>query len=137
MASEKKLVQIRSGDGAIRECAIEIDAAPRACLTFLDSGEVKKAYVGEDFFEALIALRLKLEEAGMQLLCCGARRDVFPSGMSRSMSLGRMAYITRLGVPSLPSDLVDIFDYAEPEVLGSVAQQAEFHEAWVNSLRSQ
>jgi hypothetical protein len=51
------------------------------------------------------------------------------------MGAGRKAYITRLGAPSLGADLVDIFDYAGPEVVDSVAKQKAFHEKWAASLR--
>ncbi len=57
------------------------------------------------------------------------------SGMSRSMSGGRKAYVTKLGRPALAQDLVDIFDYAEPNCVGSVTDQQVFHSKWVESLR--
>lgn len=51
------------------------------------------------------------------------------------MSLVCKAYVTRMGEPSLSTDLVDIFDYAEPELVGSVAEQEKFHDEWIKSLR--
>jgi hypothetical protein len=40
----------------------------------------------------------------------------------------RKAYITKLGNPALRTDLVDIFDYSEPQSVGSVSDQQACHE---------
>jgi len=50
------------------------------------------------------------------------------------MSGGRKAYITELG--KKPTEIVDIFDYAPPESVGSVGQQSAFHVKWVESLKT-
>ncbi|GCE91922.1 hypothetical protein MSKU15_3523 [Komagataeibacter diospyri] len=52
------------------------------------------------------------------------------------MSGGRKAYIVKKGKPANLSDMVDIFDYAKPSVIGTVAQQEEFFKSWVNSFRN-
>jgi hypothetical protein len=133
--SETKLVQVRAPDGAIKECSIEIIVTP-SCKLLLSGVKLEsKEFSGEDVFEALVQLRLGLEKMGYQLLCAGARPDVWPSGMGRSMGAGRKAYITRLDAPSRKADLLDIFDYARPELVGSVAQQKSFHETCVESRR--
>jgi hypothetical protein len=76
-----------------------------------------------DLFEALADLRQSLEEQGIRLFCNGARTDVWPSGMSRSMSGGRKAYVLRLGTHA--RDLVDIFDGAEPSLIpGGIASSS-------------
>jgi hypothetical protein len=88
-----------------------------------------------DLYKAMQTLREYLEARGCQLLCVGARRDVVPSGMSRSMSGGRKAYVVRIGKPA--TDLVDIFDYAEPGlVVGTVKAQRDYVDAWFASLRT-
>jgi hypothetical protein len=46
------------------------------------------------------------------------------------------AYVTRIGFPARGTDLVDIFDYAGPEVVGSVVEQNVFHKKWIDSLRA-
>jgi hypothetical protein len=133
--SERKLVRVQFRDGVIEERSVEIMPAP--CWEFVFSGVAlgTRRFSADDLFEAMILLRLELEALGAQLLCGGARTDVFPSRMSRDMGGGRSAYLTRLGSPALPSDLVDIFDTAGVETVGSVQEQATFHNAWLASLR--
>jgi hypothetical protein len=87
-----------------------------------------------DLYNAMQALRQYLEAKGYQLLCAGARPDVVPSGMSRSMGGGRQAYVIRPGKQA--TELVDIFDYAEPALVGTVQQQREYVEAWWASWRA-
>jgi hypothetical protein len=96
--------------------------------------EENVASFGEtDLYEAMQALRQYLEAKGCQLLCAGARPDVVPSGMSRSMGGGRQAYIIRLGKQA--TEVVDIFDYSEPDLVGTVQQQRQYVEAWRASSR--
>lgn len=96
----------------------------------------QREFSGDDLFDALVKLRTQLERHGCQLLCKGARPDVFPSGMSRSMGGGRQAYIMRLGKPARMEDLVDIFDFAAAEQVDVVDAQKEFREKWINSLQA-
>jgi hypothetical protein len=133
--SEAKTIKVRLADGTIKECAIALSNSPPWKLTFSGIELGVPEFSGEDLFEALNALRGALEKSGAQLLCAGARPDVFPSGMSRGMGGGRKAYVTRIGAPALRTDLVDIFDYAGPELVGTVAQQEAFHEKWTESFR--
>jgi hypothetical protein len=133
--SETKTVNIRLPNGAIKECSVDISTDPQYEIIFsgLRLTICKFSGLDLDLSDAFNALRRELEKMGLQLLCAGARQDVFPSGMSRSMGGGRKAYITRLGFPGGP--LVDIFDYSESEILSSIAQQEKFHKEWIESLR--
>jgi hypothetical protein len=133
--NEANAIKVRLGDGTIKECAIVPSSSPPWRFAFSGIELPVPEFAGDDLFEALIALRSELEKIGAQLLCAGARPEVFPSGMSRSMGGGRKAYVTRLGSPALRTDLVDILEYAGPEAVGSVAQQKAFHEKWTGSLR--
>ena len=117
------------------EYQIEISGIPPCKIALLGIDLETQEFSGEDLFEAFIQFWMELEKCGLLLLCAGCRPDVFPSGMGRSMSGGRKAYITHMDAPSPKSDLVDIFDYAGPEQVGSVAQQKEFHKKWVQSWR--
>lgn len=87
---------------------------------------------GSDSFNSLNLLNKHLEEHGSKLLCNGARIDVYPSGMSRNMGGGVQAYITKLGEHA--DDLVNIFDYAEPKLVGTVEAQELFHQKWLGSI---
>jgi len=133
--SEHLAINVRLADGTIKKCSVEILSPLPWRIIFSGLNLQKCEFAGDDLFEALIALRLELERTGAQALCAGSRPDVFPSGMSRDMSGGRKAYVTRLGSPSRTSDLVDIFDYAEPESVSCVEDQKLFHKRWIESLK--
>ena len=51
----------------------------------------------ESYFEALQCIRKDLEPDGIQILCNGAARNVYPSPMMLSMGEGRTAYKVTLG----------------------------------------
>jgi hypothetical protein len=135
--SETMSVKVQLADKTIRDCAVEASHAPPWKLICSGIDADRRGFDGDDLFEAMIGLRKELEGLGCLLLCAGARADVFPSGMSRSMAGGRKAYVTRLGMPAGRSDVVDIFDYAGPESVGTVEQQREFHQKWIVSQGGQ
>ena len=60
---------------------------------------------GEDVFDCLIEARRILEGKRIQMLCNAARKDVYPSRMSRQMSGGTKAYVMKLGKPAMREDL--------------------------------
>ena len=92
-----------------------------------------KEFGGRDLFEALIALRRDIEAQGGRLLCAGARRDVYSSGMARSMGNARKAYVMKLGEPA--TVMVDIFDHADPNLVSTIDEQRNFRDQWVASLK--
>jgi hypothetical protein len=87
-----------------------------------------------DLFDALTLIRLEAEKRGFLFLCNGARKDAYPSGMSRQMGRARKVYIFRDGIPARREDLVDIFEPAEFERTGTVAEQRSAYEAWCKSF---
>lgn len=130
--SELHTIRLEVSNGSLDTLAVEVPNTSPWKLLASGAGFRSREFVGEDLFEALIALRKELEKTGYRLLCAGARVDVFPSGMSRSMGGGRKAYITQLGEPA--TDTIDIFAEAEPGAVGTVEQQKEFHTKWIRSL---
>lgn len=86
-----------------------------------------------DLFECLVQVREELEVDGLQICCQGARRNVYPSGMSRQMSGGRFAYLIRSAGPATLDDRVDIFDSARIDDVTTVGEQL----ANVRRLRGQ
>ncbi len=130
-------VKVQLADKTIRDCTVRVSHAPPWRLTFFGIYLEQREFDGNDLFDAMVALRRKLEGLGCLLLCAGARPDVFPSGMSRSMAGGRKAYVTQLGMPAGRSDMVDIFDYAKPEWVGTVEEQRDFHRKWIASRGAQ
>jgi hypothetical protein len=127
----------RLPDGALRELRVEVSEDEPWQLEFRGLDGVVHQYRATDLFRAFRDMREDLERKGLQLLCAGARPDVIPSAMSRSMSGGRKAYVIRQGKQANKADLVDIFDYAELAVVGSVEQQRDYFETWARSLRQQ
>ncbi len=89
----------------------------------------------EDVFEGLCDIRRKLSPMGIKLLCAGARRDVYPSGMARQMSGGVVAYRLKMGSPAQRPDVVRIFDAAEADEVGTVEEQADYFRRWSASLK--
>lgn len=92
----------------------------------------ERCFEDRDAFDALIAYRIQLDQVGERLLCAGARTDVWPSGMGRSMGGGLKAYVMRYGEQTGLGDLVHIFDEAPQDLVGSVRQQREFFERWAS-----
>jgi hypothetical protein len=90
---------------------------------------------GRDLFDALQQLRRELERSGVYPLCCGARTDCYPSGMSRDMGLGAKVYVLSLGRQGRREDLVGLFDAADKATVGSVDDQDRFFSEWLASLR--
>lgn len=90
-------------------------------------------FTKSDIFECLIALRQELAKINYRPLCNGARRDVYPSGMCRDMGGGSSAYELKPGKHTENSDLVHIFDYANPELITSVEEQKRYYEAYLSS----
>lgn len=90
------------------------------------------AGAGGDCFDALMEARRLLEPRGVLVCLEGARKDVWPSAMARSMDAGRKAYRMTLGKQALNSDLVDIF--AEAPAPASIAEQEAYRRLWFESL---
>jgi hypothetical protein len=89
-------------------------------------------YEGHDIFSCLRALRIKLEAFGIKVLCNGARIDACVSGMLSQSGL-RKVYITTMGKQASSADLVNIFEEAAPEQVGTVEEQENYNEKWFYS----
>ncbi len=90
----------------------------------------------DDYFEALVQLRLQLEAQGLLLHCNGAGLNVYPSMMGRQMGEGLFAYHLHMGQQSKMEDLVNIFETSADILPATVADQAAFYKAWTNSKRN-
>ena len=55
--------------------------------------------------------------------------------MSREMSGGRKVYLFKPGRQALREDLIDVFDPATYDEVGTVAEQRSNYEAWIRSLK--
>ena len=87
---------------------------------------------GDYPFKALVEIRKQLIGQGLILLCEGARKDVYPSGMAFTSFL---AYKTVLGKHAGKENLVNILDPTDDiNMIGSLEEQEEYRITWANSL---
>lgn len=89
----------------------------------------------DDCFAALQIIRRAAEARNWNICCKGARRNAWPSAMSRDMGGGFKAYSLTMGQRARTDSLVEIFDADVPELYTSVAEQEAFARAWFESLR--
>lgn len=127
------MLRLQRRDGSYETVRLDIADGPPWNLT-LHLQDAVREIQGRDLFDALMNLRRDLERAGVRVLCAGARCNVFPSGMSRSMSAGRKAYRLIMGHPAAGRDLVDIFEPADEQDLCTVEEQEAFFAAWLRSI---
>lgn len=98
-------------------------------LQLVGDGQAWEA-VGPDVFEALRSLRRELDAHGLRVGVNGARPNAWSSGMQRDMGLGRMTHLCELGeFGGMPT--VGTLDAAPLAEVGTVADQDEFHAAWL------
>lgn len=88
----------------------------------------------DNIFDSVVELRKKLELKNIYLLCNASVINVYPSGMQKEFG-GTKAYKLQMGKQVTLSDVVDIFDYDSELKIGSVKEQEEFFESWIESLR--
>jgi hypothetical protein len=132
---ETLISKARLSDASVKELRLNVSVDMQCQLwqiELVNFEENTTCFREPDLYKAMQTLRQYLEARGHQLLCAGARRDVVPSGMSVCMGGGRQAYVIRVGKQA--TELVDIFDYAEPALVGTVQQQRDYVEAWLASL---
>ena len=87
----------------------------------------------DNIFESDVELRKKLELNNIYLLCNASVINVYPSGMQKEFG-GTKAYKLQMGKQATLADVVDIFDYDNELKIGSVKEQEEFYESWIESF---
>jgi len=122
--------------GDLRTCILKISEEEPWSIEIEDAKFEEKIFQGSDLFDCLMKCRIYLERKNYLILCNGARIDVYPSGMCRDMSGGRLAYIAKMGISPSKDDLVNIFEQTSQEYIGTVEQQKEYRAEWVNSIKS-
>ncbi|WP_433739443.1 hypothetical protein [Pseudomonas putida] len=127
-----KIIEIStSTQGVPQKVVIECDRQKRTLTLIMENG-AKKTYSAHDIYECLGLLRADFPET--RFLCKGAKVNVHPSRMSSQMSAGIAAYELKLGRPSEPEDVVNIFDYDEKDITNDIQQQRDFYRNWIKSL---
>ena len=87
----------------------------------------------DNIFDSVVELRKKLELNNIYLLCNASAINVYPSGMQKEFG-GTKAYKLQMGKQATLNDVVDIFDYDSEFKIGSVKEQEEFYESWIESF---
>jgi hypothetical protein len=105
----------------------------RCCISISYRGKTLQAE-RTDYFKALQDVRELMEADGLIPFCYGASLNVYPSGMSRDMAQGMVAYRMTLGRSTSREDLVRIFDEGADVIPSYIVQQREFHEKWILSF---
>ena len=130
---ERRKLRIALLSGQVRDVSFSMSKDEPSFLETDEYGPRRLRATGEDLFDCLVNLRTELEKDGARILCNGARTDAYPSGMARDMARGRRVYLLRMGARARPEDLVDTFDEAPLDKLGSVPDQREYYLNWIKS----
>lgn len=107
---EKQVYLFDKKNGQETMGLIKIYFNDKACLQYIGPGIGNFTVKSNDYFSCLQELRIELEQSGFLILCNGARKDIYPSAMTRQMSRGVYAYKLALERPLCEKDIVDIFD---------------------------
>jgi hypothetical protein len=94
---------------------------------------VRSEAEASDYFEALQKVRREFSTRALDVFCYGSSRDIRPSGMGRSMGLGRKAYRLSMGKQAT-GPLLDIFDSGQGIDLVSADEQDRYFQDWIASL---
>lgn len=86
------------------------------------------SYEAPDAFAALRQARQWYEPQGWRVLCQGARRDAYAFGTLLQTHLGEQLHVLKPGQPASDQDTVFIFDDADADQVGTLAEQQAFFE---------
>ncbi|MGB3532108.1 MAG: hypothetical protein WBA13_01180 [Microcoleaceae cyanobacterium] len=126
-----QIINYSKDNKRLSECTISYETVQRPYKIYFENYELGiHQFEARDIFDCLCQLRVFLESKGWNILCNGARINAYPSNMSRDMGGGMKLYQLKLGKPPERSDLIRIFDRAEPEQIGTVKEQRAYYEKW-------
>ena len=137
MPSTHSITLSKSGQpmqAVLTQSEVRYEGSRPVCELALAFCEHTYSASGTDYFEALIALRQQLEPTGVLFHINGASRNVWPSGMSRSMSLGLKAYRMRMGKQALLQHIVNTLDVDSDIEPVTVSEQEKFRNVWLASF---
>ena len=136
MNSIPQTVELLRAGGAVQAELTYGEHNSESCWVRLTCAAQSFVGEGSDYFDALVALRGQLEAQSTLIRINGASRNVWPSGMSRSMGGGIQAYRMTLGSQARTADLVHIFECAAGIEPATIAEQERFRDQWFASLGS-
>jgi hypothetical protein len=135
-------VPTRLADGSDTVWKIEATEEPPWAMTLRAGDGRTWSAQADDMFAAFQEVRRATDAEGVKLCVNGARRDTYPSGMSRDMWGGLALYVLPAGkgLNKLWSrlrrkDLVFIFDPAPCDVIGTVTEQEKYFKKWAGAGR--
>lgn len=134
MNIKEKKINTLTSDGHINEIVIRFDCVLCNEIEVNLGKERVKTFKGKDLFHCFQLINVFFYKKNIKILCNAARINVYPSGMSRSMSMGRKAYLLTFGKRVVPDDLVDILEFCESDFIATVKEQEEFHKNWLKSF---
>lgn len=138
MRAETREIALRDRSGREHAAVVTLhDADDGSCTLTLECSLFSGSQTMHDHFGAFELLRSRLWSQGLVPLCYAASRNVYPSGMTRQMGGGRMAYRVTFGKQALSKDLVDIFDRGPDIDPVTPEEQRAFFEQWIASLGRQ
>ena len=117
------------------EAIIRFDSMNKGYVAITScNGQCWEAAAG-NLFDSLVLIRKEMESIAIFPLCHGARINIAVSTGGRQTFATRKVYKIEIGHQAQRDNLVDIFDHAERDVVGTVQEQKEFNQKWVSSLR--
>jgi len=93
----------------------------------------ERNYNGLDLYDCFGKILKDLPS--INFLCKGAKLNVRPSTMSSQMTAGIMAYDHKIGMPVDRTDIVNIFDYENQNIINDPQLQKDYFLRWVSSLK--
>jgi hypothetical protein len=128
-------IPLRLSTTAVDQAELSYDEDSELCILSFTYRDLAISVQASDYFEALCQIRLQLEAQQIQLLCYGASKNVYPSGMARDMGQGRRAYKLTMGKQATMADLVDIFATGTDIQPVTVEEQRRFYESWLTDRK--
>lgn len=133
-----KILSVIKPDGSVTTLSLETSEVVKGKIKVawaLKDLPIKGEDEASDYFNCLLKVRETLEKYNLKIVCNGARYDVYPSRMSRQMGKGIKAYVLTKGLQASEKDLVDIFEEENPAKTGTIEQQKNYYNNWLESLR--
>jgi hypothetical protein len=131
---KERIIKLLKPNGDVVDTRVKFTDTPPWCIEAIVDGLQVLEFHGGDLFDCLCKLRTELDKLGIKLLCNGSRIDAYPSRMSRDMGGAKKVYLLTMGQQGRLEDLVDIFDEAPAERIGTVEEQKAFYRKWLDSL---
>lgn len=128
-----KAIDLKSS--TIFDLEIDADEGETSELIVLNTHVNGQQITSSDYyyFPAFQKLRDKLLEMGYGIKCNGSRLNAVQSEM---MGAIEKVYLVTLGVQAFLKDAVCLYDFSDVTTFPNTAEQSQFVEKWMESLKS-